>query len=138
MAKAIAFSLITPNAVVFEGEATFVLATGTEGEIGILADHTPYLTALKPGVLRADIAVNGSAERMEIATSAGFMQALPTKITVLVDTALKADAVDAEAARAERTAAQERLKAAGHDRVQAAREQEIIDFANAKLALARL
>ena len=55
MATAVPFKLITPVAVKFDGEAELVIATGTEGEIGILANHAPYLTALKPGVLRANV-----------------------------------------------------------------------------------
>ena len=53
MANAVAFTLITPRAIVFEGDAELVIAVGTEGEIGIMAQHAPFLTALRPGVLRA-------------------------------------------------------------------------------------
>lgn len=133
MASAVPFKLITPLAVAFEGEAELVIAVGTEGEVGILPKHAPFLTALRPGVLRANVIEGGAARRLELATGEGFMQALPDRVTVLVDQALGADDVDLEATRRELAEATERQKAAGSDLATHAREQSIIDFANAKL-----
>lgn len=101
MAATIPFKLITPAKVVFEGEAELVIATTTEGEEGILANHAPFLTALKPGVLRANIVEGSGPRRLELATGEGFMQALPDRITVLVDRALAFEDVDVAQARAE-------------------------------------
>ena len=131
---AIPFKLITPTKVVFEGDADLVIAVTTEGEEGILAHHAPFLSALKPGVLRANIVADSAARRLELATSEGFMQALPDRVTVLVDEALAFEDVDVEEARRELAAATERQKTAGDPHV-FAREQAIIDFANAKLRL---
>jgi F0F1-type ATP synthase epsilon subunit len=119
----IPFKLITPTKVVFEGEADL-----------ILAHHAPFLSALKPGVLRANIVEAGASKRLELATAEGFMQALPDRVTVLVDRALAYDEVDVAAARAELAEAVERQKSA-HDAAEFAREQSIVDFANAKLRL---
>jgi F-type H+-transporting ATPase subunit epsilon len=130
----IPFKLITPTKVVFDGEADLVIAVTTEGEEGILAHHAPFLSALKPGVLRANILEGGAARRLELATSEGFMQALPDRVTVLVDEALTFEEVDVSAARTELADATERQKAASEPHV-FAREQSIIDFANAKLRL---
>ncbi len=135
MATAVAFKLITPLAVAFEGTAELVIAVGTEGETGIYANHAPYLTALKPGLLRATVVENGTTRRLELACGEGFLQALPDKITVLVDAALSRDDIDANAARADRDAAADRQKAAGNDLNAYRREQATIDFANAKLRL---
>ncbi len=135
MATPVAFKLITPLAVAFEGEAELVIAVGTEGETGIYANHAPYLTALKPGLLRATVVENGAMRRLELACGEGFLQALPDKITVLVDAALSRDDIDANAARADRDAAIDRQKSAGGDLTVYQREQAAIDFANAKLRL---
>ena len=134
MATTIPFKLITPTQVAFEGDAELVIAVGTEGEEGILAHHAPFLTALRPGVLRANVVENGTSKRLELATSEGFMQALPDRVTVLVDQALKFEDVDINAARADLAAATERHKAAADSAAQE-REQSAIDFANAKLRL---
>ncbi|MEO6912707.1 MAG: ATP synthase F1 subunit epsilon [Candidatus Baltobacteraceae bacterium] len=134
MATTLAFKLITPTQVVFEGEAELVIAVGIEGEEGILPQHAPFLTALKPGVLRANVVANGKTERLELATAEGFMQALPDGVTVLVDKVLRFEDVDVAACRSELAAATERQKAAGEPAA-FEREQAVIDFANAQLRL---
>ena len=137
MAKTIPFTLITPTQVAFTGEAELVIAVGTEGEEGFLAQHAPFLTALRPGVLRANVAEGDGIKRIEFATSEGFLQALPDRVTVLVDAAYTHDEVDADQARRDLDAATERQKGFAPQTPDYAREQAAIDFANAKLALHR-
>lgn len=135
--KTIPFRLITPVAVAFEGEAELVIAVGTEGEEGILPSHAPFLTALRPGLLRANVAADGGAtKRLEFATSDGFLQALPDRVTVLVDVALQRDQIDTAAARTDLEAATERQKQSPPQTSEYAREQSTIEFANARLRLA--
>jgi F-type H+-transporting ATPase subunit epsilon len=135
MAEGIAFKLVTPARVVFDGDATLVIAVTTEGEEGILPKHAPFLAALKPGILRANLVGNGASSHLELATSEGFMQALPDRVTVLVDEALAFDDVVVAEARERLAAATEQQKgtAAGSDAY--AREQAAIDFASAQLRL---
>lgn len=120
MASTVPFKLITPTKVVFAGDAELVIAVTTEGEEGILPRHAPFLAALKPGVVRANVVVEGKGERLELATREGFMQALPDRVTILVDEALRFDDVDVAKTR---------------DELAHATTQSEIDFANAKLRL---
>ena len=120
MASTIPFKLITPTKVVFEGDAELVIAVTTEGEEGILPQHAPFLAALKPGVLRANVVRDGASNRLELATSEGFMQALPDRLTILVDDALSFDDVDVAKTREE---------------LASATDPAVIEFANAKLRL---
>ena len=120
MAATIPFKLITPTKVVFEGDAELVIAVTTEGEEGILPHHAPFLAALKPGVLRANVVTEGKSERLELATGEGFMQALPERLTILVDEALRFDDIDVAKTREE---------------LASATDPAAIDFANAKLRL---
>lgn len=136
MANAIPFQLITPRSVKFDGEAELVIAVGTEGEVGILPSHAPYLTALRPGVLRANVRDGGGTRRLELACSEGFMQALPGKVTVLADAALERDEIDIAQARADLEAAQAEQHAAGGDLAAQRRAMTKIDFANARLSVA--
>ncbi len=136
MATTIPFTLITPVAVKFEGEAELVIAVTTEGEEGFLPSHAPFLAALKAGILRANVVENGTPRRLELATSDGFVQALPDKIIVLADAAFTAEDVDVAATRAELAAAQAAQRNAGADAVVVGREQAKIDFAEAKLKVA--
>lgn len=130
------FKLITPIAVRFDGEAELVIATGTEGETGILPNHAPYLTTVRPGVLRANVVDGGSTKRLELATGEGFLQVLPDRVTLLVDSAFERTEVNVDATRRELSAAQERQHSAGGDLDAYRREQAIIDLANAKLQIA--
>ncbi len=139
VASSVPFKLVTPSQVVFDGDAELVIAVTTEGEEGILPHHAPFLAALRPGVLRANVRQNGSesgpVSRLELATGEGFMQALPEGVTVLVDAAVRFEDVLVSEARQELSEATERQKAAGADRELFAREQVKIEFAEAKLRL---
>ena len=131
----VAFKLVTPSRVVFDGEAELVIAVTTEGEEGILPKHAPFLAALKPGLLRANVLRDGTGTRLELATGEGFMQALPDRVTVLVNEAYAFDDVVVAEARERLEAATERQKSAAPGSESFAREQAAIDFANAQLRL---
>ena len=133
MPNAVAFTLITPRAIVFEGDAELVIAVGTEGEVGILAQHAPFLTALRPGVLRANVRDGSGIMRLELACGEGFLQALPDKVTVLTDAAFAANEVDVGGSRDELAHAQQEQREAGSDLAAWHRAQSKIDFATAKL-----
>jgi F-type H+-transporting ATPase subunit epsilon len=120
VAATIPFKLITPTKVVFDGQAELVIAVTTEGEEGVLPSHAPFLAALKPGVVRANVVSDGKTERLELATRAGFMQALPDRVTILVDEALRFHDIDVAKTRED---------------LANATEQADIDFASAKLRL---
>jgi len=139
MANAVPFQLITPLAVKFDGEAELVIAVGTEGETGILPSHAPYLTALRPGVLRANVRdASGGIRRIELACGEGFLQALPGKVTILADAALDRDEIDIAQARTDLQAAQEALVAAAGDVHAQRRALAAIDYANARLTVANV
>ena len=72
-----------------------VIATGTIGELGIMPGHTPLLTGVKPGPIR--LVLEGGEEEIFFA-SGGYLEVQPTAITILADTALRADDVDEAAA----------------------------------------
>jgi F-type H+-transporting ATPase subunit epsilon len=135
VANTIPFTLITPVAVKFDGEAELVIVVTTEGEEGFLPSHAPFLAALKPGVLRANVVENGATRRLELATSEGFVQALPDKVTVLADAAFAENEIDIAQTRADLAAAQDAQKAAGSDMAAVAREQAKVDLATAKLKI---
>ena len=134
--KTIPFRLVTPVAIAFEGDAELVIVVGTEGEEGIMPSHAPFLTALRPGILRANVVADGATKRLEFATGEGFLQALPDRVSVLVDAALTRDEVDMEAARRDLEAASERLNELTPQTAEYARERSNVDFANARLELA--
>ena len=135
MASTVPFKLVTPTEVVFDGHAELVIAVTTEGEEGILPRHAPFLAALRPGVLRANVVEDGAVSRLELATSEGFMQAFPDRVTVLVDEAVRFEQVVVAETREQRSEAMERQRAAADDPTLWAREQAAIEYADAKLRL---
>lgn len=86
--------VVTAERLIFSGEVDSISAPGVEGELGILPRHAPLLTMLQPGDLRVRI----GDEQQDIAVSGGFLEVLPDHVTVLADTAERADEIDAERA----------------------------------------
>ena len=90
MASTVFCSIVSAEEEIFAGQVEMVVASGTIGELGILPGHTPLLSGVKPGPLRL-ILEGGDA-------SGGFIEVQPTSITILADTALRADDLDEAAA----------------------------------------
>ena len=71
----------------FEGEVDFIVATGADGELGILPHHAPLMTILKPGALR----IKQGGEEQLLFVGGGFLEVLPDRVTVLADVAEHAE-----------------------------------------------
>lgn len=96
--------VVSAKESLFSGDVKMLVAAGHEGEIGILAGHTPLITLLKPGVLRAQMA-DDSEEVIYV--SGGVLEVQPNSVTVLADTAERAANLDeAKIAEARRLAEQ--------------------------------
>ena len=87
MAKPFRVDVVSPEAVVWSGDAEFLVARTTEGEIGILADHEPTMAALATG--SAEILAGG--KRITLAVHGGFLQVFQNQVTLLSDRAEVAD-----------------------------------------------
>jgi F-type H+-transporting ATPase subunit epsilon len=75
-------SVISPERILFDGEATSVVAPAFDGEVGILAHHAPMVTLLGTGVLRLD----GHAGR-RFAVAGGFLQVADDMVRVITESA---------------------------------------------------
>jgi F-type H+-transporting ATPase subunit epsilon len=122
MAK-IKLDVVTAERPVFSDEVDFVVVPGSMGELGILPQHAPLLTTLEVGEIR----VRKNGEEYSIFTSGGFMEVLPDRITILANTAERAEDID----EARAIEARERAET-----LMAARTAEV-DFATAEAALRR-
>ncbi|AOZ50635.1 F0F1 ATP synthase subunit epsilon [Chromobacterium vaccinii] len=105
--------VVSTEQLIYSGEAEFVVAPATEGEIGIYPQHVPLLTRIKPGVLR--LRVPGSKDEVLVAVSGGMMEVQPTLITVLADTAIRGEDLDEARANEAKRAAEDALKHATDD-----------------------
>lgn len=101
MAKTIHVDIVSAEQEIFSGEADLVIAPGEAGELGILPEHMPMLTRVKPGTLR----IQKGGEEEIIYVSGGMMEVQPDRVTVLADTSVRAHDLDeAKAMEAERLA----------------------------------
>lgn len=121
MAKTQRLDIVTPEKVVFSEEIDFIVAPGADGELGILPEHAPLVTALKIGVMR----VQQDGKFFKVAVSGGFMEVKNSRVVVLADTAERADQIDVQRAEAAKQRAEQRLAGKGTD----------IDVARAEIAL---
>jgi F-type H+-transporting ATPase subunit epsilon len=78
-------SVISPEAVLFEGDADSVVAPAYDGEVGILTGHAPLMALLGDGELRLG---GGSGRRFNV--SGGFMQVLNNVVRVVTEKATAA------------------------------------------------
>jgi F-type H+-transporting ATPase subunit epsilon len=101
MAKTIHVDIVSAEQEIFSGEADVVIAPGEGGELGILPEHMPLLTRVKPGTIR----IQKGGEEEIIYVSGGMMEVQPDRVTVLADTSVRAHDLDeAKAMEAERLA----------------------------------
>lgn len=92
-------AIVNMEGVVWSGPVRVVTVPGTEGAFGILRGHTPMLTRLREGFVHLET-VEG--ERMAVYVSGGFVEAQPHGVSVLADTAVRSDDLDAARADAAR------------------------------------
>lgn len=75
------FTLISPEKVLLEKEVSMVVIPGFKGDIGVLPNHAPLLTLLRPGVVRV---YEGAEIFMQIFVDGGFSEVTPEKCVALV------------------------------------------------------
>jgi F-type H+-transporting ATPase subunit epsilon len=98
--------VVTPERVVYSGEAKMVIARGVQGDLGILPNHMPLVTPLKIAPVR--IKTEGEKE-IRMAVSGGFMEVRGDKVTILAETAELPEDIDVERAKAAKERAEKRL-----------------------------
>jgi F-type H+-transporting ATPase subunit epsilon len=122
MAEKLTLDIVTPYGHVFTEEVDEIVASGSEGEFGVLPDHVPFLTTLKIGMLT----YKKGADTGHFFVNWGYAEVGPDKVAILADSAEKSEGIDIERAREAMKRAEERLK----------KEQEI-DEARAAASLER-
>ncbi len=128
--KRLRVELVTPDGPVFVDDARMVVVPGKAGELGVLPRHISLIAQLKPGETRVRTLDD---EWLSFATGSGYFKIQHDRASVLVESAVEVSAIDADKARGDLEAAQERLaaaQAAGEDNPDIARAQR--DIANAE------
>ena len=118
--------IVTPEAKAYSEDVDMVVVPGSEGELGILPQHIPLLTSIKPGELR----VTKDGKETSMAVGEGFVEVTQDRVIVLTDMALEDANIDEAAAQAAFDKAQEalrnqRLSEAEHATVEATLEKSL-------------
>ncbi len=106
MSMTIHCDIVSAEREIFSGLVEILVATGSEGELGIGYGHAPLLTDLVPGPVR--IVTQSGAEEVYY-VSGGYLEVQPGIVSVLADTAIRASDVDEVAAEEARRAAEHAL-----------------------------
>ena len=88
--------IVSAEDEIFHGEAELLVATGELGELGIAPRHAPLITRLKPGKV---VVTLPGGEQLDFAVSGGILEVQPQVVTVLADTAIRAQDIDEAAVR---------------------------------------
>jgi len=124
MAEKLQLEVVTPDRLVMSDSVDIVMAMGTLGEFGILANHVPFLTPLTAGELR--FRKDGKLDYL--AVTGGFAEVSHNKVTILAEAAERARDIDIDRAKRARERAEKRLAQA---------KAESINYARAEAALKR-
>ncbi len=124
MSEELLLEIVTPEKLAFSGTIDEVTCPGSEGEFGVLRGHASLLSAIKFG----ELSYVKDGKRTSYAVNTGYAEVTGSKVTVLVETAERADQIDVERAKkAKETAEQKLAKFAKEDP----------EFERAKVALER-
>ena len=115
--------IITAERVVYSEEVDIVVAPGAEGQFAIMPNHAPFMTMLEPG----ELLVRNNSEETFLAIGGGFLEVLQNAVTVLADTAERAEEIDVARAEQAKLWAQEQLVGKSMD----------MDLAGAEAAMRR-
>ncbi|MFR1834092.1 MAG: ATP synthase F1 subunit epsilon [Lachnospiraceae bacterium] len=123
MAEEFRLQIITPDENFYEGEASMVELTTTEGDVGIYKGHIPLTAVVAPGILR----IHKDGESREAALMSGFIQVMPEEITIMAEVVEWPEEIDVKRAEEARVRAERRLKSHSAE----------VDATRAELALKR-
>lgn len=124
MANTVRVDVVSAEEEIFSGQAEFIAAPASAGEVGVYPHHAPMITTIKPGALR--IKLPDTTEETLIFISGGMLEVQPGLVTVLADTAIRGHDLDEAKALAAKAAAEEAMKNKASD----------MDYAKAQAELA--
>ncbi len=105
-------SIVTTERIVYEDDVNSIVAPGSVGYLGILSNHAPIITSLKPGKLTVK---DSSGKEIVFALTGGFLENSANKCSILADAAEFASDIDLERAKAALDRAKQRIRdAAGN------------------------
>ena len=105
MAEELLLEIVTPEKLAYSGPVDEVTCPGSEGEFGVLRGHASLLSAIKFG----ELSYLKDGKRTSYAVTTGYTEVTGSKVTVLVETAERADQIDVDRARRAKESAEQKL-----------------------------
>ena len=127
--------IVSAEAEIFRGEATMVVVTGEVGELGIAPRHAPLITRLKPGKV---VVTQADGSKLDFAIGGGILEVQPQVVTILADTAIRADEINEAKVRAAKEEAERVLAGRGEAMEVAEAQQKLAEVMAQLSALERL
>jgi len=109
LADTIQLEIVTPERLVVEDSVDEIQIPGVGGYLGILPGHAPLITEISVG----EISYRSGGRLNRLAVAWGFAEVLPDKVTILAETAEKAEEIDVQRAQAAKTRAEDELRKSG-------------------------
>lgn len=135
MASTLHLDVVSAEASIFSGEASFVALPGEAGEMGILPHHAPLISRIRPGTMKI-VLPDGKEEYIFVA--GGIIEVQPNGVTVLSDTAVRGADLDEAKAQKAREQAEEALRNAKDKAEVAVVEAELAMLAAQLAAIRKL
>ncbi|MEO1956404.1 MAG: F0F1 ATP synthase subunit epsilon [Methylophilaceae bacterium] len=136
MANTVRVDVVSAEEEIFSGEAEFIVAPASAGEVGVYPHHAPMITTIKPGALR--IKLPDTKEEILIFISGGMLEVQPGLVTVLADTAIRGHDLDETKAIAAKEAAEEAMRNKASDMDYAKAQAELTEAVAQIQAIKRL
>jgi F-type H+-transporting ATPase subunit epsilon len=121
-ADKVAFQLVAPERLLASAEVDMVVVPGSEGDFGVLPQHSLFMSVLRPGVIET---YDGGQVRERIFVGGGFAEVNRHGCTVLAEEAMLVEEIDPEGARRRLANAQDDLRGAPDEPTRARFEREI-------------
>ena len=122
VADKVAFQLVAPERLLASAEVDMVVAPGSEGDFGVLPQHSLFMSVLRPGVIET---YEGGQVSRRIFVGGGFAEVNARGCTVLAEEAVPVEEIDLERARRRLSNAQDDLREATNEAARARFEREI-------------
>ena len=123
------FELVSPERLLFTGEVESVVVPGTEGEMTVMKDHAPLMTTLKPGVVTV---AESAGKTSRLFVRGGFADVALTGLTILAESAVPVEQLDAAKIEAEMQDAREDLADAQDDETRRLAQEKLDQLAEVR------
>jgi len=105
LVSTIKLDIVTPEKIIYSDDVQAIVAPGIEGDLGILPNHAPLITTLRPGALM----IRENGEELHLAIFGGFLEVRPHRVRILADAAERHDEINRVEAESAKRQAEQRL-----------------------------